>query len=189
MSELSISIPEACAVLREERGDAITILTMSAIAYWPDPRDDEYWLMGLMGAAGAIGLGVAVGKPECQVRVIDGDGSLLMQLGVLTAISDAAPPNLTHIVFDNGIYSISGGQPIPGQVDWPALFRAVGYADGLQCATADQLRAALRESGLGPRGIAVRCANQRPDYPPGAFEVNPAEEAARLSAGLASRVG
>lgn len=180
----SIGIAEACAVLREERHGAVTILTMSAVAYWGQPREDEYRLVGLMGAAGAIGLGVAIGLPQRPVRIIDGDGSLLMQLGVLSAISDAAPPNLTYVVLENGMYSVSGGQPTPGPVDWVGLFHAAGFPDAVRCQSVEQLRSALRGDRPGPRGIAVRCERRRPEYPPGAFAVNPAEEAARLRSTL-----
>jgi phosphonopyruvate decarboxylase len=184
-----MSVRDAVGVLQAERDDALVVLTMSAIAYWSRPSDDDYRLMGLMGAAGSIGLGLAIGAPERDVWVLDGDGSLLMQFGVLAAIADAAPGNLTHIIFDNGIYAISGGQPTPSSLDWPATLRAVGYADVAQCTTATQLRDAVHAPRPRPRGIVAHCESRRPDYPPGAFAVEPAKEAARLRRALASPVG
>jgi thiamine pyrophosphate-dependent acetolactate synthase large subunit-like protein len=181
----TMTVGEACTVLGEERDDALAVLTMSAIAYWPDVRPDDYRLMGLMGSAGAIGLGLALGLPERPVWVLDGDGSLLMQLGVLCAVSDAGPANLVHLVFDNGIYAISGAQPTPGAVDWRAMFRAAGYADGVACSTPAALREAIRRPHAGPLGIAVRCVNERPEYPAGAFGVSPAAEAKRVRGVLA----
>jgi phosphonopyruvate decarboxylase len=64
--------------------------------------------------------------------VIDGDGSLLMQLGGLASIAGAAPPNLYHFVLVNRVYETSGSQPIPGsdKVDFPALAMAAGYRNG-----------------------------------------------------------
>lgn len=184
MSDFTVA--EATAVLSAERGDALAVLTMSSIAYWPDVREDDYRLMGLMGGAAGIALGLALAQPQRRVLVVDGDGSLAMQLGVLTAVADAAPANLVHVVFDNGIYAISGGQPMPGQLDWPGLFRAAGYRAATGAASADELRQALREHSGGPVGIAVRCDRRRPDYPAGAFSVKPAAEAARVRAALAS---
>ncbi|MCW2985811.1 MAG: ilvG 1 [Conexibacter sp.] len=182
-----LTIEEACAVLAAERDDALAVLTMSAIAYWPKARQDDYRLMGLMGSAGAIGLGLALGVgPDRPVWVLDGDGSLLMQLGILAAVSDAAPPNYVHVVFDNGIYAISGAQPTPGPVDWAALFRAAGYASGVACTTAEELRTAIQASADedGPAGIAVLCDGTRPAYPAGAFDVPVASEAHRVRAAL-----
>jgi phosphonopyruvate decarboxylase len=186
----TMTVEQACSALAEARGDtdALAVLTMSAIAYWPDPRPDDYRLMGLMGSAGAIGLGIALGvDADREVWVLDGDGSLLMQLGVLAAVADAAPSNYIHLVFDNGIYAISGAQPTPGPVDWPALFAAAGYAEGLGVSTPEELRAAIEQAHAadGPVGIAVRCVGERPDYPAGVFALKPAEEAARVRGTLA----
>ena len=83
--------------------------------------------MGTMGAAASIGLGIALGVPDRPVWVLDGDGSLLMQLAVVAAVADAAPDNLVHVVIDNGIYAISGAQPTPAPRDWAALLQAAGY--------------------------------------------------------------
>ena len=186
---VTMTVEEACAALGEARvdTDALAVLTMSAIAYWPDPRPDDYRLMGLMGSAGAIGLGLALGVgPSRDVWVLDGDGSLLMQLGVLAAVADAGARNLVHVVFDNGIYAISGAQPTPGPVDWPALFTGAGYALGLGVSTQEELCDAIAQARAagGPVGIAVRCTAQRPDYPAGAFALDPAAEAERVRAAL-----
>jgi thiamine pyrophosphate-dependent acetolactate synthase large subunit-like protein len=182
----TMTVEQACAVLGHERDDALAVLTMSAIAYWSDVRDDDYRLMGLMGAAGAIGLGLALGLPERPVWVVDGDGSLLMQLGVVAAVTDAGPANLTHVVIDNGIYAISGAQPTPAPADWAALLRAAGYRSAVTCTTPDELRAAVTAPrGGGPRAVVVRCEALRPAYPAGAFNVEPAKEAHRVRAALA----
>lgn len=188
MSTTKLEIAAVCAVLEEARRDELAVLTMSAIAYWRDLREDDYRLMGLMGSAGAIGLGLALGLGDRPVWVLDGDGSLLMQLGVTVAIGTAAPPNLTHILFDNGIYAISGAQPTPSPADWPGLLRAAGYASVADCATAEELRAALSGAPAdGPRAIVVRCEPVRPAYPAGAFVVDPEVEAQRCRSALETR--
>jgi thiamine pyrophosphate-dependent acetolactate synthase large subunit-like protein len=86
-----MTVEQATGAILGARGDAVGVVTMSAIAYWSQMREDDYRLMGLMGAAGSIGLGLVIGAPDRRVLVVDGDGSLQMQLGVLAAIADAAP--------------------------------------------------------------------------------------------------
>lgn len=177
-----MELETATAVLRGERADAIAVVTMSPLGSWGEPGPSDFRLLGTMGAASSIGLGLAVGRPERAVWVVDGDGSLLMQLGVLSAIADAAPPNLTLILIDNGIYAVSGAQPVPGPVDWPALLAAAGLR-AVACETPEQLRTALRDPGEGPRAIVARCERRRPSYPPGLFaSIRSDEEAARIRA-------
>lgn len=190
-STRTMTVEEACATVADVRGDgdALAVLTMSAIAYWPDARPDDYRLMGLMGSAAAIGLGLALGvEDDRPVWVLDGDGSLLMQLGVLSAVSDAAPSNYVHLVFDNGIYAISGAQPTPGGVDFAGLFAAAGYAATFDCGSPIELHDALTRAATvdGPVGICVRCVDERPAYPAGVFALSPADEAARVRSTLSS---
>jgi thiamine pyrophosphate-dependent acetolactate synthase large subunit-like protein len=181
-----MTIAEACSVLGEVRDEEMVVLTMSPIAFWPDVRDDDYRLMGLMGGAAGIGLGLALGLPDRQVWVLDGDGSLLMQLGGVAAVAEAAPRNFTHILFDNGTYAISGAQPTPAPADWEGVFRAAGYAWTVTCETPEEIQAALGAApGDGPRAVVIHCSNERPAYPPGAFSVNPRQEAHGLHAALA----
>jgi len=130
---MTMEIEQAVAVLRDECDDAIAVLTMSAIAFWGEPRPQDFRLMGTMGAAASIGLGVAVGVPDRPVVVVDGDGSLLMQLAVVAAVADTAPSNLVHVIVDNGVYAISGAQPTPAPADWVALLLGAGYADAVGC--------------------------------------------------------
>lgn len=87
-------------------------------------------LSGAMGKASCLGLGIALARPERKVMVLDGDGSLLMNLGSLVTIGNKAPKNLYHFVFDNGAYCVTGGQPVPGanQTDWEGLAKAAGFA-------------------------------------------------------------
>jgi phosphonopyruvate decarboxylase len=84
---------------------------------------------GCMGAASATGLGLAIAQPQRRVIIIDGDGSLCMQLGSLVSIAGEGPKNLFHFVLVNGIYETSGGQPIPCQprLNFAALAKGAGY--------------------------------------------------------------
>ncbi|MSR07631.1 MAG: hypothetical protein EXR93_11280 [Gemmatimonadetes bacterium] len=74
-------------------------------------RPENFYTWGSMGLASSIGLGLAMAQPERRVVVLDGDGSLLMNLGSLATIATAAPPNLVVIVWDNELYGTTGGQP------------------------------------------------------------------------------
>lgn len=115
------------------RGDAICIPTMTTAPAWRTiaPDDLSISCVGFMGGASALGLGLALGCPERRVIVLDGDGSLLMQLGALATIAGAAPANLAHLLFKNGVYHTSGAQGTPGGegVDFVMMARGAGYRD------------------------------------------------------------
>src|SRR5690242_21195161 len=74
-------------------------------------RAQNFYMLGSMGLAFPIALGVALAQPKRRVFALEGDGSILMQLGSLATIAMVAPRNLTIIVWDNGIYQITGSQP------------------------------------------------------------------------------
>ncbi|MGJ4891062.1 thiamine pyrophosphate-dependent enzyme [Bradyrhizobium sp. HKCCYLRH3099] len=92
-------------------------------------RPQNFYMLGSMGLACPIALGVALAQPQRRVFALEGDGSLLMQLGCLTTIATLAPNNLAIIVMDNGIYQITGGQPTPArQADIVAIASGCGIA-------------------------------------------------------------
>jgi phosphonopyruvate decarboxylase len=112
--------------------DADIVLPVYSTAFdWIDirPHPLNYLSHGAMGLASSHALGLALGRPDKRVIVLDGDGSLLMNLGSLVTIGAAAPPNLFHFVCENGTYEANGGHPIPGRdkVDFAGLARASGY--------------------------------------------------------------
>lgn len=78
--------------------------------YGAGHRPQNFYMLGSMGLAVPIGLGLALAHPERQVIVLEGDGSLLMNLGILTTVAMVAPPNLTIVVWDNEAYQTTGGQ-------------------------------------------------------------------------------
>jgi phosphonopyruvate decarboxylase len=111
-------------------GDAIVLPVYSSAFDWLEiaPRALNYFAFGAMGLGSSCGLGLALGRPDRRVIVLDGDGSLLMNLGSLVTIGAAAPKNLVHFVCRNGTYEANGGHPIPhAGVDFKGLARAAGY--------------------------------------------------------------
>jgi sulfopyruvate decarboxylase subunit beta len=110
--------------------DEVVVATYSSAVEWNDlhPRVLNYFSMGAMGLASSHALGLALGNPSKRVIVLDGDGSLLMNLGSLVTIAAVAPKNLVHFVCNNGCYEANGGHPIPNaDVDFTGLARSAGY--------------------------------------------------------------
>jgi thiamine pyrophosphate-dependent acetolactate synthase large subunit-like protein len=94
-------------------------------------RPQNFYMLGSMGLACPIALGVAIAQPERGVIALEGDGSILMGLGCLTTIANVKPRNLTIIIMDNGLYQITGKQPTAtaGVTDIVAVARGAGIAN------------------------------------------------------------
>jgi sulfopyruvate decarboxylase subunit beta len=152
------------------RSDEVVIHTMSTKSDWPAHSEHllDFFVQGAMGYASSVGLGVAVGQPDRRVWVIDGDGSLLMNLGTLATIARARPKNLVHILLENGVYELTGRIPTPGAgvADFCALARAAGYTEVHAIDTIEEAQELL--PGLvateGPVFVSVR-VNERPREP------------------------
>lgn len=96
--------------------------------YEINDRSKNFYMIGSMGLASSIGLGLALAKPYEDVVVIDGDGSLLMNMGSLVTVFANNPSNLTWIVIDNGAYGSTGNQDTYAQVvDLVDIARGVGF--------------------------------------------------------------
>jgi thiamine pyrophosphate-dependent acetolactate synthase large subunit-like protein len=134
-------------IIAAGRGDAICVPTMTTGPAWRTiaPDDLSVACVGFMGGASSIGLGLALARPERRVIIFDGDGSLLMQLGSLATVAGAAPRNLVHLLFKNGVYHTSGAQGIPGglSVDFVAMAKGAGYRSALAIHEIDDLRRRL----------------------------------------------
>jgi thiamine pyrophosphate-dependent acetolactate synthase large subunit-like protein len=94
-------------------------------------RPENFYMLGSMGLACPIALGVALAQPERGVIALEGDGSILMALGCLATIGKVAPRNLTIIIWDNGIYQITGKQPTAtaGSTDIVAVAKGAGISN------------------------------------------------------------
>lgn len=96
--------------------------------YEINDRSKNFYMIGSMGLASSIGLGLALAKPSKDIVVIDGDGSLLMNMGSLVTIFANNPSNLTWIVIDNGAYGSTGNQDTYAQkIDLVDIAKSVGF--------------------------------------------------------------
>jgi thiamine pyrophosphate-dependent acetolactate synthase large subunit-like protein len=129
------------------RGDALVVAVYSSAFEWIgiSPHPLNFLSVGAMGQASSSALGFAIGLPNRKVIVIDGDGSLLMNLGSLVTIACVAPANLTHFVCQNGCYEANGDHPIPGEdkVSFSGFAHAAGYRLVTEFSDLDTLRADL----------------------------------------------
>ena len=127
---------EALRVFQERREDAIVLPTMTGGNRWRELNGREtmdHPVSGAMGKASSIALGLCLAQPQRKIIVVDGDGSLLMNLGSLVTIGGKAPENLYHFVMHNGVYAVTGGQPIPNAdgFTFAGLAKASGYANSV----------------------------------------------------------
>jgi phosphonopyruvate decarboxylase len=136
-------------VVAAARGDAICVPTMTTSPAWRTiaPDDLSVGCVGFMGGASSLGLGLALARPDRRVIVLDGDGSLLMQLGSLATNAGAAPRNFVHLLFKNGVYHTSGAQGIPGglSVDFVMMAKGAGYRQVLSIDSLDEFKRRLPE--------------------------------------------
>ena len=105
---------EALKAIYPKLEDCIVVTIMGAVAAELQSighRPNFFYLQHGMGLASSVGLGIALSRPEFQVIVLDGDGSLLMNLGTLTTLARYRPSNLLHVVFDNESLLSVGGFP------------------------------------------------------------------------------
>jgi len=122
---------ECLKVLARRRKNEIVVAVYTAAQEWIhiSPSQWNYTFTGAMGQGSSHALGLALGRPDRRVIVLDGDGSLLMNLGSLVTIAHAAPKNLIHCVCENGTYETNGAVRIPnaGRVSFTGLAAAAGY--------------------------------------------------------------
>ena len=169
-----MSLVETLRVLRGLRRETdVVISAMGAAREWmalgTHPLD---WVFvpSSMGQAGPLGLGLALARPDLRIIVLNGDGGLLMNLGSLVTITAYAPANLVTLLFDNGVYEITGAQPTPGAaagrsggdaVDFVALAEASGFQSVFRCSTDAEWSARAAEV-LAARGPTLAVLDVAP---------------------------
>jgi thiamine pyrophosphate-dependent acetolactate synthase large subunit-like protein len=172
---MTIKPEDALRAVAEHTSEDLVVPTMTAGPAWRDiaPESNALACVGFMGGASSIGLGLALAEPGKRIVVLDGDGSLLMQLGSLATIAGAAPSNLIHVLFNNGVYHTSGSQEIPGgaDVDFAGLAKAAGYNGAVTIDDLEDLRIRLPEllNSDGPFMIVLKSseADKTPMTAPG----------------------
>jgi thiamine pyrophosphate-dependent acetolactate synthase large subunit-like protein len=150
-------------------------------------RPQNFYMLGSMGLAIPIALGVATAQPRRQVVALEGDGSLLMQLGTLGTVATRAPKNLLMVVWDNGIYQITGSQKTltSSTVDLVAIARGAGIEHSAWAADEAHFDSLVDSAlaGNGPAFIAVHTDNAKPA---GVTERDPSKIRLRFMEGIAA---
>ncbi|GBD11894.1 Benzoylformate decarboxylase [bacterium HR23] len=167
-----IDSAEATRLIYQHAGSATVIPTMTALRLWRAlglRLERDFPLVGAMGKASSLGLGVALAQPQHKVIILDGDGSLLNNLGTLVTIGNMSPPNLYHFVYQDGVYTTTGGQPIPGAhiVRFADMARAAGYRSAYDFSDLEAFASELPRI-LAQQGPVLVCLRVRhpPTLPP-----------------------
>jgi len=139
---------EYLTILAAARGNALVVTTMTAAKLWPRVSDSPFdvgYLPSAMSHAGDIALGLALAQIERRVACVNGDGSLLMNLGSLVTAAAAEARNLLMLVLVNGTYEVVGGGRVPGagRTDYAALATASGWPVAVAFPDADAFAAGL----------------------------------------------
>lgn len=161
-----MTLREALEPIAVHRRDRVVIPTMASVGVWPalsdTPRDFHY-LPSSMGQGVAVGLGLCLARPGLGVVVLTGDGSLLMNLGCLVTVGQYPVP-LAVVLLDNGLYEVTGGQPVPGggRVDFAALAQAAGFDRVYGYESAAEWAAGAAEAlvGDGPVFVWLKVAGE-----------------------------
>lgn len=107
----------------------------------------DFLTVGSMGHASSIAMGVALNRTERKIWCVDGDGAALMHMGSMAVIGAHKPPNLVHVVVNNGAHETVGGMPtVAGRIDLVAIAKACGYPYAVSADTYESLDSALQEA-------------------------------------------
>jgi phosphonopyruvate decarboxylase len=131
-------------------------------------RPENFYMIGSMGLASAIGLGLSLADRDTPTVVLDGDGNLLMNLGILPLVAALQPRRFVHIVFDNEVYGSTGSQrSITGQIRLDRLAEAAGYRTVAAVTAADEITRAVRTAldSPGPHFILVKVTTAEASVP------------------------
>ncbi len=150
-------------------------------------RPQNFYMLGSMGLAVPIALGVAIAQPKRHVVALEGDGSLLMQLGCLATVAARAPENLTIVVWDNGIYQITGAQRTASAdtADLVAIARGAGIAHAAWAADEDEFERLFAQALQGGPSLIAARIDDKPGV--GATDRDPVQIRQRFMQGLGVR--
>jgi phosphonopyruvate decarboxylase len=166
-----ISRREALGVAIKQLGDEPVIHANGYVcreSFATGDRPHNFYMIGSMGLASAIGLGLALVRPASSCVVFDGDGNLLMSLGTLAMVGSLGPRNFIHVVFDNEVYGSTGGQRSPSrEVRLDRLARSAGYRSATAATTPDEIAVALQTARVdpGPHFVLVKVTAAETEAP------------------------
>jgi len=160
---------------------------ISRVLHAVDDRPGNFYMIGSMGIAPSIALGICLARPGKHVAVFDGDGNVLMGLGNLASVGARPRARLTHFCFDNGSHASTGGQPtISDRVDLAAVASAAGYR-WARTANGHEDLAELAREALAHDGPAFLLVKVEPGGLPAAtarVALSPQEMTARMKRAL-----
>jgi len=127
-------------------------------------REENFYMIGSMGLASSIGLGVAINRPDQKTIIIDGDGNVLMSMGTLAMIAAAAPKNLLHVVIDNEAYESTGNQrSLSNLVSLEKIAQSAGYLQTKKVTSKNRIREAFQEL-MGKDGPSFLLIKVEPSF-------------------------
>ena len=185
-----MKLGEAVAAIGELLTDELVVHANGMISresFTLKDRPEHFYMLGSMGLASSIGLGVALGRPERRVVVFDGDGNLLMNLGALAVVGACKPKNFLHVVFDNGVYGSTGNQRTVAQkVSLAEMARAAGYRAVIVATDREALVAGVRDclGREGPLFVHVLVEVEPEEKKIGRVSLEPHEIASRFKAAV-----
>jgi len=166
-----MKILSACGVIEHARNDAILVATMGAMGAMDKLGAEQPRVSSVpfMGGAPGLGLGLALARPDKKVIVVDGDASLLMQLGNLVTVAANRPTNLYHFVICNGTqFSGMSNLPVPGNghVDFCSMAIAAGYREAHSFNQEDSFTDAIDSilASVGPHFVALHVEPDPPQF-------------------------
>ncbi|MBS0416884.1 MAG: phosphonopyruvate decarboxylase [Proteobacteria bacterium] len=158
--------------------------------YAVEDRPNQLYMVGSMGCVTPMALGLALARPDLRVVALDGDGAALMRMGVFATLGAYGPPNLQHLLLDNGVHDSTGGQAtVSAGVSFAEIAAACGYASSLETDEVSRIGAWLSEPPLqGPRFARLLTRPGSPDGLPRP-SVTPIDVRTRLMQHFGSSVG
>lgn len=148
--------------------------------YACEDRHNQLYVVGSMGCASSIGLGMAWARPDRRIVVIDGDGAMLMRLGALATLAYERPANLVHVLLDNEAHESTGGQStVSHSMDLAGVAKSCGYENVERLSTASELEARVKDRTPGLRFLSLKTRHGVPDDLPRP-KVTPREVAGRI---------
>jgi len=156
-------------VIARTPGDSSVVLASTGFCgrelYALEDRSNQLYMVGSMGCVLPLALGLALARPDLRVLAVDGDGAALMRMGALATAGVYGPPNLRHLLLDNGVHDSTGGQAtVSGHVAFAAIAASCGYADALDTDRLESVSRWLNAPDLrGPRFARLKIRAGTPD--------------------------